>query len=81
MSCDIRASSEETMKVNQCSKNAIDGTRKATNARKMGREKTLVLLKNAQFKGVRDVNAETHNHAPVGYFPSPCSVKRISGPG
>lgn len=30
-----------------------------------GEEKTLALLKNAQFSGVRDVNAETHNH-PFG---------------
>ena len=30
-----------------------------------GEEKTLALLKNAQFNGVRDVNAETHNH-PFG---------------
>jgi hypothetical protein len=32
---------------------------------KWGEEKALALLRNARFKGVRDVNKETHNH-PFG---------------
>jgi hypothetical protein len=68
MSCDFQASFEETMKVNQCNevfKMPLTEHERRQALGKWGEKKALVLLKDAQFKGVRDVNAETHNH-PFG---------------
>jgi hypothetical protein len=43
---------------------------------KCGEKKALILLKNARFNGVKDVNAETHNH-PFGDIYAEFALERF----